>query len=93
MLFRSRASAGFLRLQEDLSDVEDKIAFARQFYNRNVLDYNTRIATYPDVVIARNFNFSPAEFFSTGDDGRAEVHVNFDRRPAGPDQRITPPAA
>src|SRR5438552_9443589 len=87
------ASENFMSLRSDLRDVEEKIAFARQFYNRNVLDYNTRIATYPDVVIARNFEFAPAEFFEADDDGRAEVKISFARQPAGREQTASPPAA
>ena len=77
-----RASENFVSLHRDLADVEDKIAFARQFYNRNVLDYNTRLETYPDAIIADNTNFQPAEFFEADKDARAEVRVSFKRRPA-----------
>ena len=87
------ASENFMSLRTDLRDLEAKIGFARQFYNRNVLDYNTRIETYPDALIARNFNFSPAEFFETDDDGRAEVKVSFARQPAARKQPASPPAA
>jgi LemA protein len=87
------ASENFMSLRTDLRDLEAKIAFARQFYNRNVLDYNTRIETYPDALIARNFNFTPAEFFETDDDGRAEVKISFARQPAGREQSASPPAA
>lgn len=72
-----RASENLTTLQRELSDVEEKIAFARQFYNRNVLDFNTRIETFPGVVVASNLGFSAAEFFETGDEGRAEVTVNL----------------
>lgn len=88
-----RASENFLTLREDLRDTEEKIAFARQFYNRNVLDYNTRIATYPDTVLATHFGFTPAEFFETDDAGRAELHVTFDRTSVRPQQPAAPPAA
>jgi LemA protein len=64
------ASENFMSLRGDLRDTEEKIAFARQFYNRNVLDYNTRIDTYPDALIARNFGFAPAEFFEAEREGR-----------------------
>jgi LemA protein len=87
------ASENFMSLRGDLRDVEDKIAFARQFYNRNVLDYNTRIDTYPDAFIARNFDFEPAEFFDADEDGRAEVKISFARQPAGREQATSPPAA
>ena len=88
-----RASENFMSLQRDLRDVEEKIAFARQFYNRNVLDYNTRIETYPDALIARNFNFRAAEFFEADDNGRAEVQITFARQPGGREQTASPPAA
>jgi LemA protein len=87
------ASENFLSLRSDLRDLEAKIGFARQFYNRNVLDYNTRIDTYPDALIARNFDFAPAEFFEAGDDGRAEVKVSFAPQPAAREQPVSPPAA
>ena len=86
------ASENFMSLRSDLRDVEAKIAFARQFYNRNVLDYNTRIDTYPDALIARNFDFAPAEFFEADDDGRAEVRISF-AKPAGREPATSPPAA
>ncbi len=87
------ASDNFMSLRSDLRDIEAKIAFARQFYNRNVLDYNTRIDTYPDAFIAHNFDFAPAEFFESDDDGRAEVTISFARRTAGREQAASPPAA
>jgi LemA protein len=83
------ASDNFTGLRNDLRDVEARIAFARQFYNRNVLDYNTRIETYPDAVVARNFGFAPAEFFEAEADGRADVKISFDRG----QQAASPPAA
>lgn len=71
------ASDNFKSLQADLSDIEDKIAFARQFYNRNVLDYNTRIETFPDSMLATLFAFAPAEFFEVVPAERADCHVTF----------------
>ena len=87
------ASENFLSLRGDLRDVEEKIAYARQFYNRNVLDYNTRIDTYPDALIARNFDFAPSEFFEASSEGRAEVKISFARQPLGREQATSPPAA
>jgi LemA protein len=86
------ASENFLTLRQDVRDTEEKIAFARQFYNRNVLDYNTRIATYPDAALAHQLGFAPAEFFETNDEGRAEVHVSFERT-SRPQPSAAPPAA
>ncbi len=72
-----KADQTFLQLQSQLSDIEEKIAFARQFYNSNVLAYNTRIATFPSVMMAGMFNFQPAEFFEAEEEARADVKVSF----------------
>jgi len=48
-----KASQNFMELQEEISDTEDKIAYARQFYNSNVLDYNTKLKVFPNVVFAK----------------------------------------
>lgn len=77
-----RASENFMKLRDDISEAEDKIAFARQFYNRNVLDYNTKLDTYPDAFIAHNFDFTPAEFFGADDEARSEIRVALTRQPA-----------
>ena len=86
-----RASESFIALRNDLSEIEEKIAYARQFYNRNVLDYNTRLETYPDAIIASNFDFSPAEFFEGEPEARSEVRMTFARQPAA--ENVAPPAA
>ena len=72
-----RASESFIALRNDLSEIEEKIAFARQFYNRNVLDYNTKLDTYPDALIAQQTRMVPAEFFGADEDARAEVRFVF----------------
>jgi LemA protein len=86
-----RASESFIALRNDLSEIEEKIAFARQFYNRNVLDYNTRLETYPDAIFASNFDFAPAEFFEAEPQARSEVRLTFTRQPAA--ENVAPPAA
>jgi LemA protein len=72
-----KANQNFLELQRDLTDTEDKIAYARQFYNRNVIDYNTKIATVPSAFIANTFNFQPEEFFEAEEEAREDVRVSF----------------
>ncbi len=72
-----RANENFLALQQELSDVEEKIAFARQFYNRNVMDFNTRIQVFPNVIIASMFNFDRFEFFEAEEAAREDVQVSF----------------
>ena len=74
---RLKADGNFLALQQELSDVEEKIAFARQFYNRNVMQFNTRIQVFPSVVIANMFNFERFDFFEAEETAREDVQVSF----------------
>ena len=77
-----KANENFLALQQELSDIEEKVAFARQFYNRNVMDFNTRIQVVPNVLIANMFNFQPFEFFEAEEAAREDVQVSFSSTPA-----------
>ncbi len=86
-----KANQNFLDLQNELSDIEEKIAFARQFYNRNVMSYNTRIQTFPNVVMAGMFGFERFEFFEVEEEARAVPEVSFSRPPAEPPS--APPSA
>jgi LemA protein len=72
-----KANENFQHLQEELSDTEDKIAYSRQFYNTNVLSYNTKTQTFPQVVFANMFNFEPEEFFEAEAEAREDVKVSF----------------
>ncbi len=72
-----RASENFKALQEELEDTENKIAYSRQFYNSNVLDYNTKLQIFPNVIFARLLNFHPAEFFGATEEERKAVKVTF----------------
>ncbi len=72
-----KANENFLKLQEELSDTENKVAYSRQFYNSNVLDYNTRLATFPSSVIANLFSFKPTEFFGATEEEKKSVKVSF----------------
>lgn len=72
-----KASDNFKELQEELSDTEDKISYSRQFYNSNVLAYNTKIKSFPASLIAHQFGFSEQEFFETTDADRQPVKVSF----------------
>lgn len=72
-----KADASFLALQEELSGTESKIAYARQFYNDQVMRLNTRIQSFPSTIIARAFGFTAREFFEIDDDARGPVAVSF----------------
>jgi len=58
-----KANVNFLELQRELSDTENKIQASRRFYNSNVMDYNTRIESFPSNLIAGFFRFTKEEFF------------------------------
>ncbi|OGD98014.1 hypothetical protein A3A49_01795 [Candidatus Curtissbacteria bacterium RIFCSPLOWO2_01_FULL_38_11b] len=72
-----RASENFKALQEELSDTETKIAASRQFYNANVLDYNTKIKIFPNVLLTRLLNFTPEEFFEAEEEAKKDIKVKF----------------
>ncbi|MDP8905443.1 MAG: LemA family protein [Chloroflexota bacterium] len=58
-----RANQNVLELQEQLTTTENQIGFARQHYNASVMDYNTSIATFPNLLLAGPLGFSRREFF------------------------------
>ncbi|MFA6512929.1 MAG: LemA family protein, partial [Patescibacteria group bacterium] len=58
-----KANTNFQDLQRQLEDTEDKVAYSRQFYNSNVLDFNTKVQMFPSNLIANAFAFKPFEFF------------------------------
>ncbi len=72
-----QAAGTFTQLQDELSDTEEKVAYARQFYNRNALDYNTRIQTFPGNQFARWFRFEAVEYFNVDETAKADVKVQF----------------
>lgn len=72
-----KASQNFLKLQEELSDIEAKIAYSRQFYNSNVRDYNATLANFPSGAIGRTFGFKEEEFFEAEEGERKPVKVTF----------------
>ncbi|HYI73940.1 MAG TPA: LemA family protein [Gaiellaceae bacterium] len=71
-----KASENFLRLQEDLTDTEDKISAARRYYNSTVMHYNTAIQSIPWVLVSRPLGFREKEFFSaSGETGVPQVSL------------------
>ena len=68
-----KANQNFLSLQEELTTTENKIAFARQYYNDEVMRLNTAIQTVPKNVIAQMFSFKKAEFLEIEDPREKEV--------------------
>ena len=66
-----KANQNFLELQRELTDTEDKIAYARQFYNTNVLSYNTKTQTFPSVDHRQHVRLPAEEFFEAEEEARA----------------------
>ena len=72
-----KASSNFLALQEELSDIEAKIAYARQFFNTNVSSYNTTLVNFPGSIVGNMFGFKTEEFFEATEAERKNVEVKF----------------
>jgi LemA protein len=62
-----KADQSFLQLQGELTEVENHIQYARRFYNGSVRNLNTRIDSFPDLLLVRVFNFIPQPFFALDD--------------------------
>jgi LemA protein len=85
-----KANQNVMNLQEQITTTENQISFARQHYNASVLDYNTSIATFPNVLIAGPFGFVRRDFFDAEPEAQQVPTVDLGtyNTPAG-----TPPAA
>lgn len=73
-----KANSNFQQLQGELSDTEDKIAYARQFYNDVVLKYNNTCQQFPSSILAKMFGFKEETFFEAPESERAVPEVKFD---------------
>lgn len=75
-----KANQNFLQLQTELSDLENKIAAARRFYNASVKELHTKIETFPSNMIAGMFGFSKREYFEITDEAeKATPKVDFSK--------------
>lgn len=72
-----KANQGFVSLQEELSNTESRIAYARQFYGDAVSTFNTAIQKFPNVLFARMLRFTEREFFEAEDAARVVPEVKF----------------
>lgn len=72
-----KASENFMMLQEELAATENKIAYARQFYNDAVMRYNTLLQSFPSNFMAKMFGFKPEEYFEIGEEAKEPVKVKF----------------
>jgi len=72
-----KASENFAKLQDELSDTENKIQAARRFYNGNVRDFNTKLEVFPNNLMAQSLGFKKYEFFQADESEKNPVKVNF----------------
>lgn len=72
-----KANTNFLDLQSNLKETEDKISYARQFYNDAVLGYKNKLEMFPSNIVAGMFNFKPEAFFEATEAEKATPQVKF----------------
>ena len=72
-----KANTNFVDLQNQLKDVEEKISYARQFYNDSVLIYNNKIEMFPSNIVASIFHFTKESFFEASTEEKENVKVQF----------------
>jgi LemA protein len=72
-----KANDGFIQLQKELSDTEDKVAYARQYYNTQLMEYNVKVKVFPNNMLAGTFGFKEKEFFKAEEAERKGVKVKF----------------
>jgi LemA protein len=68
-----KADKNFRNLQDELSNIEESIANARRYYNAIVRDYNASLESFPDVLIAKRFNYKPRDYFELDDSEKEAV--------------------
>lgn len=72
-----KANTNFIDLQNQLKDIEEKISYARQFYNDSVLTYNNKIEMFPSNIVASMFGFKKEAFFEADSREKENVQVKF----------------
>ena len=72
-----KANENFMSLQNDLKDTEDKITYARQFYNDTAMNFNNLVEMFPSNIIAGMFKFKKYEFFTASEEEKATPKVKF----------------
>lgn len=74
-----KASQNFLQLQEELSGIENKIAYARQFYNDAIMQYNIALQSFPTNIVAKLFGFKPErDYFEASEEEKKVPKVSFE---------------
>lgn len=72
-----KANENFMQLQNRISGIENELADRREFYNDNVNNYNIRIQSFPDMIVANRMKYKPEEMFKVEESDRKDVEVKF----------------
>ncbi len=72
-----KANTNYLKLQEELTNTENKIAYSRQLYNSVTSNYNVKLETFPSNIVAGMFGFKAADFLKTPEEEKAVPKVDF----------------
>lgn len=72
-----KANDNFISLQNDLKDTEDKITYARQFYNDSAMSFNNLVMMFPSNIVAKMFNFKKYDFFEASEKEKETPKVKF----------------
>jgi LemA protein len=75
-----QASDNFLKLQDQLSSIENQIADRREYYNDSVFLYNTRIHSLPDVIVAKLLGMGDKEYFKATEEEKKNIEVKFEQK-------------
>ncbi|MFC3932009.1 LemA family protein [Streptococcus dentapri] len=72
-----KANTSFVKLQEELTNTENKISYSRQLYNSTTANYNTKLQTFPSSLVAGIFGFKPTQFLETPEEEKVVPKVDF----------------
>ena len=73
-----KANNSFIKLQDELTNTENKISYSRQLFNTTTANYNVKLETFPSNIIAGMFGFKPSQFLETPEDEKETPKVSFD---------------
>lgn len=82
-----KANQNFLDLQQTLREVEEHLQMSRRYYNGTVRDFNTKLETFPNNIIAGMFKFEAAHFFEAEEEAKQNVKVDFSEKGQTPDEK------
>ena len=73
-----KANNSFIKLQDELTNTENKISYSRQLFNTTTANYNIKLETFPSNIVAGVFGFKPSQFLETPQEEKETPKVSFD---------------